>query len=128
VLVVTCGALFIAAGKRLAELRRAGGTTEGGRRVLGGYTPSTLTLLLSGSLALTACAYCVWAFQMPDSIGIPWRPLTIVPFVACLGRYLFRVQRGEGEAPEDLVLTDRALLLSGIVWAVLFGLSVHAAG
>ena len=38
--VVTCAAVFIAAGKRLAELRRSGGTTRGARKVLGGYTPS----------------------------------------------------------------------------------------
>jgi decaprenyl-phosphate phosphoribosyltransferase len=128
VLVVTCVAVFIAAGKRLAELWRAAGATEGARRTLDGYTPPLLHLILAGSAAVALFAYCVWAFQLPDADGIPWRQLTIVPFAACLARYFVRVRRGDGEAPEDLVLGDRWLLLAGLVWLVLFGFSVHAGG
>ncbi len=128
VLVVTCVALFIAAGKRLAELWRATGRTEGARRTLEGYSPPLLNLIIAGSAAVALFAYCVWAFELPDVDGVPWRTLTIVPFAACLTRYFVRVRRGDGEAPEDLVLVDRLLLLAGIVWVVLFAFSVHASG
>jgi len=128
VLVVTCMAVFIAAGKRLAELWRASGASEGARRTLDGYTPPLLNLIIAGSAAVGLFAYCVWAFQHPDVDGVPWRPLTIVPFAACLSYYFIRVRRGDGEAPEDLVLGDRLLLLAGIVWVVLFAFSVHASG
>jgi decaprenyl-phosphate phosphoribosyltransferase len=127
VLVVTCAAVFIAAGKRLAELRRSAGANEGGRRTLDGYTPQLLHLILAGSAAVALFAYCVWAFQLPDVDGIPWRILTIVPFAACVARYFVRVRSGDGEAPEDLILGDRLMLLAGGVWVLLFALSVHAA-
>jgi hypothetical protein len=38
------------------------------------------------------------------------------------------IRSGEGEAPEELVLSDRWLAGAGITWLVLFALSVHAAG
>ena len=58
--------------------------------------------------------------------GVPWRPLTIVPFVACVLRYGELVRRGAGEAPEDLLLSDRPLQLAGLAWLALFALEVHA--
>jgi decaprenyl-phosphate phosphoribosyltransferase len=54
--------------------------------------------------------------------------LTIVPFAACLLRYGDLVQRGAGEAPEDLLLSDRPLQLAGLAWLALFALEVNAAG
>jgi decaprenyl-phosphate phosphoribosyltransferase len=60
--------------------------------------------------------------------GVPWRPLTLVPFAACLLRYGRLVRRGAGEAPEDVLLSDRLLQLAALAWLVLFALEVHAAG
>jgi decaprenyl-phosphate phosphoribosyltransferase len=128
VLVVTCAAVFVAAGKRQAELLRAQANGERPRRVLERYSPARLRLILAGSGAGALFAYCVWAFQLPDIHGIPWRPLTIVPFAACMLRYAARLRTGDGEAPEELLIGDRWLLAAGAVWLVLFMLSVHAAG
>jgi decaprenyl-phosphate phosphoribosyltransferase len=128
ILVVTCSAVFVAAGKRQAELMRteAGGT--GGRRVLELYSAARLRLILAGSGAGALFAYCVWAFQLPDVGGFPWRPLTVLPFAACLLRYGALLQAGAGEAPEELLLGDRWLVAGGATWLVLFALGVHAAG
>jgi decaprenyl-phosphate phosphoribosyltransferase len=123
VLVVSCAALFIAAGKRQSELRR-GGT---GRRVLRLYTEARLRLIVVGSAACALFAYGVWAFQLPSVDGIPWRPLTIIPFALCLARYGALLRAGDGEAPEELILRDRILQLAGVLWLVLFALGVHAA-
>jgi decaprenyl-phosphate phosphoribosyltransferase len=71
-------------------------------------------------------AYGVWAFQLPTVDGIPWRPLTIVPFAACLLRYSALVRSGAGETPEDLLLSDRWLALAGLCWLLMFALGVHA--
>jgi decaprenyl-phosphate phosphoribosyltransferase len=60
--------------------------------------------------------------------GIPWRPLTIIPFAACVARYGALISAGRGESPEDVLLGDRALILAGAIWLVLFALGVHAAG
>jgi decaprenyl-phosphate phosphoribosyltransferase len=134
VLVVTCVALFVAAGKRQAELTRTaararnGEPPVAGRRVLNRYTPGGLRLLLAGSGAGALFAYCVWAFQLHGVDGVPWRLLTLVPFAACLLRYDTLVRGGEGEAPEEMLLSDRVLLIGGALWLLLFSLSVHAAG
>jgi decaprenyl-phosphate phosphoribosyltransferase len=60
--------------------------------------------------------------------GVPWRPLTIVPFAWCLLRYVALARSGAGETPEDLLLSDRGLALAGVAWMVVFALGVHAAG
>ena len=59
---------------------------------------------------------------------MPWRLLTAVPFAVCLLRYGALVRGGGGEAPEEMLLSDRVLLLAGVAWLMLFALSVHAAG
>ncbi len=69
VLVVAAVALFIAGGKRQAELLRTSGT--GGRRVMAHYTPGRLRLMLSASGGVALFAYCVWAFQLPDGAWDP---------------------------------------------------------
>lgn len=125
VLVVSAGAVFVAAAKRLAELRRASRDGSSRRVVLTGYTPEVLIAGLGASVGIALTAYGVWAFELPLAHGIPWRPLTILPLAVCLLRYLALVLAGEGEAPEELVLSDPVLLLGGLTWIVLFGLSVH---
>jgi decaprenyl-phosphate phosphoribosyltransferase len=126
-LVVTSAAVLVAAAKRQAELRRTEDAGIGGRAVLARYGAARLRLIIAGSAALALFAYAVWAFALPDVDGIPWRPLTIVPFTAGLARYGMLVRSGGGEAPEELLLHDRWLALWGAVWLVLFALSVHAA-
>jgi decaprenyl-phosphate phosphoribosyltransferase len=96
--------------------------------VLASYDVARLRLIVDGSAAVALFAYCVWAFGLTDVDGIPWRPLTIVPFAACLIRYGMLIRSGGGEAPEELLLSDRWLALGGIIWLVVFALGVHAAG
>jgi decaprenyl-phosphate phosphoribosyltransferase len=132
VLVVTFVAVFVAAGKRLAELQR----TSGGdpsvpvvrRRVLDLYTERRLRLLMSASAFCATFAYCVWAFAMPLADSVPWRPLSIVPFAACLVRYKELVRVGSGEAPEDVLMSDRVLAAAGLLWLIVFAVGVNAAG
>jgi decaprenyl-phosphate phosphoribosyltransferase len=127
VLVVTCAAVFVAVGKRQSELQRTDADGGRRRRVLAFYTEARLRLLLAGSAAGALFAYCVWAFQLPNVDGVPWRPLTVAPFALFLVRYAALVRAGEGEAPEDLLLGDRWLALAGATWLVVFALGVHAA-
>jgi decaprenyl-phosphate phosphoribosyltransferase len=127
VLVVTFGAVFVAAGKRHAELARARSSGAAGRPVLRVYTARRLRQVLVASSALALAAYCVWAFDHHSAHGFPWRQLTIVPFAACLARYGVLLRRGAGEAPEELLLEDRFLQLLAFTWTLVFALSVHAA-
>jgi decaprenyl-phosphate phosphoribosyltransferase len=128
VLVITCGAVFVAAAKRLAELLRTSDARARHRRALHGYSEWGLRWLLRLSGAGMLIAYCIWAFELPAVRGIPWRPLTVIPFALCVLRYSMLIRAGVGEAPEDLVLGDRLLMLAGAMWLVLFAVSVNAAG
>jgi decaprenyl-phosphate phosphoribosyltransferase len=128
-LVVTCGAVFVASGKRHAELRRldlGAATLAGRRRVLEGYTIARLRVIMLVSAAVAVFAYAVWAFELPVAHGFPWRPLTIIPFAACIARYGALIAAGSGESPEDVLLSDRFLQVAGAVWLILFALGVHA--
>ncbi len=126
-LVVTSSAVFVAAAKRYSELQQTDGRRDRRRRVLDSYSPRALELIIVGATAVALVAYCMWAFSLPAVRGIPWRPLTILPFAACLLRYGELVHRGAGEAPEELLLSDRPLQLAGLAWLALFALEVHAA-
>jgi decaprenyl-phosphate phosphoribosyltransferase len=126
-LVVTSAAVFVAAAKRYAELRRTEGTRDPRRRVLNAYSPRALELIIAGATVVALSAYWIWAFSLPVVRGVPWRPLTIVPFAASLLRYYELVHRGAGEAPEEVLLSDRPLQLAAVVWLALFALEVHAA-
>jgi decaprenyl-phosphate phosphoribosyltransferase len=124
VLVISCAALFVAGGKRHSELRRtASGSSR--RQVLEHYGEPWLRLLVIGSAVCAAFAYAVWASQLPVIDGVPWRPLTIIPFVGCLVRYGMLLRAGDGEAPEELLFRDRWLLGLIAIWLVLFGFAVH---
>ena len=127
VLVVSATAIFVAAAKRHSELRRT--QSDGGprRRVLEMYSPRLLELIMSGSIGVAIFTYSVWAFNLPMVDGVPWRPITILPFAVCLLRYSVRVRAGAAEAPEDLLLGDRVLLFAAGAWLLLFALGVNAA-
>jgi len=127
VLVVTFAALFLAAGKRYAERLRADASGAARRRVLERYSLRRLRVLLSVSGVGATVAYWFWAFGMPTVGGIPWRPLTAIPFSLTFLRYAHIVRVGGGEAPEEALVGDRVLLASAAGWLILFALSVHVA-
>jgi decaprenyl-phosphate phosphoribosyltransferase len=126
VLVVVFSALFIAAGKRHAELRQLGVGRPGARPVLQLYTESRLLIVLTTSMALALLAYLMWAVRGPVVEGVPWRLITVAPFAGCLLRYSILLRRGDGEAPEDLVFGDRWLRFCAIAWIVAFAVTIHA--
>jgi decaprenyl-phosphate phosphoribosyltransferase len=128
VLVITFAAMFVAVGKRLAESIRTTTSGNRARAVMRHYSPRRLRLLLTLSGAGALFAYCVWAFALPSINGIPWRPLTIIPFAVCLLRYGKVVRAGGGEAPEEVLMSDRVLAAAGVCWLVLFALGVNAVG
>jgi decaprenyl-phosphate phosphoribosyltransferase len=127
IVVITCAALLVAAGKRYAELTRTTADAAAKRRVLHLYTPRRLRMILAASGAGALFAYGVWAFEIPTVDGVPWRPLTVIPFAAALVRYGQLVLSGDGEAPEELVLRDRWLALAAVSWLIVFAIGVQAA-
>jgi decaprenyl-phosphate phosphoribosyltransferase len=74
-------------------------------------------------------AYCLWAFESgstsPD--GESWFKLSIVPFAIAIFQYGLILERGGGENPEEVLTSDRAILISGAVWALIYGYAVYRA-
>jgi len=122
-LVTSFGAVFLVAGKRYAELRAGenGGRT---RTTLRGYTLGGLRALLVLAAAGAVVAYVIWASKRPTDD--PWYQITTAPFVLWLARYGLLLGRGSGEAPEEVILHDRALVALSLVWCALFLVAVYA--
>jgi len=120
--VTSCGAIFVVAGKRYSELfgEARGHLT---RATLRRYSAGALRAILFLAAAGAIGAYGIWAFRRPEH-G-PWYEITIVAVVMWLARYAQLIGRGRGEAPEELILRDRALLLLTIAWTALFLAGVY---
>jgi decaprenyl-phosphate phosphoribosyltransferase len=115
--VTSCCAVFVVAGKRYAELLDRDGAALT-RATLRRYSRRFLQAVLAAAAAGALIAYTIWAIGRPEH-G-PWYELTILPFAAGLGRYGVRLSRGAGEAPEEVILRDPILLALGLAWTVLF--------
>ncbi len=126
-LVTSFGALFLVAGKRYAELT-AGGDAEPLRASLREYSVQYLRFVVGLAATVTTTGYCLWAFQRAHTAKLSWYELTVVPFVLWLLRYALLLDRGEGQAPEELVLHDGFLLGASAAWLAVFVCGVYVAG
>jgi decaprenyl-phosphate phosphoribosyltransferase len=123
--VTSACAVFLIAGKRYAELTGERGSWST-RATLRRYSRTVLRRLLIGAAAVGCIAYARWAFTHAQQ-G-PWLELSAVPFVMWLGRYMRMLAGGFGEAPEELILRDPALLTFGGMWLILFVAGIYLAG
>ena len=110
-------ALFLALGKRRAELQLVDAARTPGRRVLEGYSPALVDRLLGVVAASTIAVYVLYTLTARDSFGL----VVTVPFVVFgLCRYLQLLRRRDGgEEPENVLLGDPPILITVAVWAVL---------
>jgi len=116
-IVTACCAVFLVAAKRYAELRAHTGSGPA-RETLRRYSLGYLRVTLATSATIAGAAYVSWAFTRPEHIV--WYGLSIAPLLLWLGRYSILIGRGDGQAPEELILRDRVLLAMGATWIVLF--------
>lgn len=116
-------ALFLALGKRRAELALAG---VHARPVLAGYTPALVDQLLAVVAAATIGAYAAYSLTAHDSRWL----LATVPFVVYgLFRYLLLLhRRGLGEEPDALLVQDVPLLVTVAAWATTCAVVLAVAG
>jgi decaprenyl-phosphate phosphoribosyltransferase len=134
-LTMAFGSLFMASGKRYAEMRLAERTGAKIRKSLERYSASYLRFVWSLSATVVIMAYGLWAFgigvtAMPGrlpSAPSTWAIVSIVPFVVAILRYAVDVDGGNGGEPEEIVLGDRVLQVLGLVWVALIGLAVYFA-
>jgi 4-hydroxybenzoate polyprenyltransferase len=117
--VTTLGALYIGFGKRRAELALLAEDAYNHRRVLDGYTIPLLDQFIIILSATTIIAYSLYTFSAPNLPANHIMMLTI-PFVLYgIFRYLYMIQvKHGGGAPEDVLLSDRPLQVTIILWGV----------
>jgi decaprenyl-phosphate phosphoribosyltransferase len=116
--VVTAGcAIFLVAAKRYAELRSR--SVRGpARATLAHYSAAKLRLTLIAAAGAASVAYVSWVLTRTSHVI--WYAVSVVPFMLWLARYSSLIGEGTGEAPEELVLRDRALLALSAAWTFLF--------
>ncbi len=111
--------VFLSVGKRYSERRNLGAAAGEHRPTLEEYPDGFLesALYLSGASVLVT--YAMYAIS---------RPLLVYTVPLCLYgllRYLLRIKSGGEGDPTDALLRDGSLLVIGILWALLVGLSVY---
>ncbi len=115
------GSLFIAAAKRHAEAAELGDQASSLRATLGEYSSDYLNLVQTVAASGTVISYCLWAVEAGSgstaniSVATPWAQLSIIPLVIAVLRYALLVDKGEGSAPEDVILHDRQMQLMGVL-------------
>lgn len=128
-LIIACfGSLFVATCKRSAEKRELGEESATVRPTLAVYTEPYLNFLKGVSAGVVLIAYCLFAVERARGFPEAEVPilLSILPFAVAFLRYALLVDQGKGSAPEDLILGDRQLLVIGLIWVALVGVSVYA--
>jgi decaprenyl-phosphate phosphoribosyltransferase len=127
-IVGSFGSLFMVAGKRHAEFMDLGAERAGHRATLSEYSREYLGYVRAVASGVAMVGYCLWAFEKSAGhAGVAWYELSIVPFVLAMLRYALLIERGEGGAPEDLVLSDRPLQVMGVLWAITVGIGLYVA-
>ena len=118
---VTLLALFMGLGKRRAEMILMAQNANSSRRVLDGYTIPFVDQLIAIVSSTTIIAYALYTFSAENLPDNHLMMLTIPFVIYGIFRYLYLIHvENKGGAPEELVLTDKPLMATGILW----GLSV----
>lgn len=112
-------AIFLSAGKRLAEIRSMKDTATEHRRSLAGYPRGFLlaTLYVTGTTVLIT--YALYTLQKPKLIySVPLCALGLL-------RYLLRVNAGKSGDPTESLLKDPILFVISIVWVAMVIWSIY---
>jgi len=107
-------ALFLALCKRRGELALVESRGGSARAVLGAYSLGWLDPLVSVLGLVTVGVYGAYTFSAHDAALLP----ATVPLVAFgVFRYVYLVrQRGAGEEPDQVLVTDRPILVAVGLW------------
>ena len=117
-------ALFMALGKRRAEITLLGGEAGSHRAILEDYNLDLIDRLQSIVTTSSLVAYSLYTF-LADGLPQNHAMMLTIPFVLYgIFRYLYLIHvRNEGGAPEEILLRDRPLQIT----LVLYGTMVFVA-
>jgi len=122
-LVMAFGSLFMAAGKRYAELQLAERTGARIRKSLESYTSTYLRFVWTLSATAVVVCYGLWAFERDGNSG-SWFVVSMIPFTIAILRYAVDVDGGLAGEPEEIALRDRVLQLLAVAWIGTVGAAV----
>ncbi|GAB18800.1 hypothetical protein GOEFS_064_00390 [Gordonia effusa NBRC 100432] len=125
-LVMAFGSLFMAAGKRYAELQLAERTGAKIRKSLEYYTTTYLRFVWTLSATAVVLCYGLWALDTDIHGDNVFYSISIVPFTVAILRYAVDVDGGAAGEPEEIALGDRVLQLLAVSWIVCVGVAVYA--
>lgn len=127
-------ALLMAFGKRRSEKTLIGELEDPKTRdTLRHYPDSLLDSIISMSSSFCVMSYSIFTFQtspivktdlfsdiLPSILKTPkWMMLTIPMVIYGVARYLFIIyEKKEGESPERVLLSDKPLLFTVILWGI----------
>ncbi|HEX5144898.1 MAG TPA: decaprenyl-phosphate phosphoribosyltransferase [Mycobacterium sp.] len=114
-LVMAFGSLFMAAGKRYAELKLAQRTGAKIRKSLESYTTSYLRFVWTLAATSVVICYGLFAFERDQGVA-SWWAVSIIPFTIAILRYAVDIDGGEAGEPEDIVLHDKVFLLLSLAF------------
>ncbi|AZA12548.1 decaprenyl-phosphate phosphoribosyltransferase [Corynebacterium choanae] len=130
-LVAVFGSLFMASGKRYAEILLSQSSGAKIRKSLEGYTPTYLRFVWTLSATAVVISYALWGFDVSQDPAVVasgagvWYQISMVPFTVAILRYAADVDRGDGGAPDELALSDRTLQLLAVLWIVCIVIAVY---
>ncbi|GGC64759.1 decaprenyl-phosphate phosphoribosyltransferase [Hoyosella rhizosphaerae] len=135
-LVAASGSLFMAAGKRYAELKLAEETGAKIRKSLENYTSTYLRFVWTVSATAVIIFYALWAFEQDsggtgevavDSTNLGLFVLSMIPFTIAILRYAVDIDGAQAGEPEEIALGDRVLQFLAIAWIGVVGVAVYIA-
>lgn len=129
-LVAAFGSLFMAAGKRYAEILLAERSGAKIRKSLEGYTPTYLRFVWTLAATAVVMSYALWGFGLAAVSGGHagvWYQISMVPFTVAILRYAADIDRGEGGAPDEVALSDRTLQVLALLWLACVVIAVYVA-
>ena len=126
-------AMLLAFGKRRSErtILSSSGLSLSTRKTLAHYPDSLLDSMISMSASFAIITYSLFTFQispqesfgalsrfLPSSLSSPkWMMLTIPIVIYGVARYLYVIyERKEAESPERVLLQDKPLLATTLIW------------
>lgn len=128
-LVAAFGSLFMAAGKRYAELKLSLRSGAKIRKSLESYTPTYLRFVWTLSATAVVLSYALWGFDLSQQVesgaAAVWYQISMVPFTIAILRYAADVDRGQGGAPDEIALEDRTLQLLALAWLACVAMAVY---
>ncbi|MBY6410611.1 decaprenyl-phosphate phosphoribosyltransferase [Rhodococcus sp. BP-252] len=126
-LIMAFGSLFMAAGKRYAELQLAERTGAKIRKSLENYTTTYLRFVWTLSATAVVICYGLWAFEQDAETSTNWFAISMIPFTIAILRYAVDVDGGQAGEPEEIALGDRVLQVLALAWIGVVGVAVYLA-